>query len=547
MKQERKYQTEAIETVFAKLEKGIDRQIIALATGGGKTYTAAKIAHRFKRILFLTHVEELAEQAGAAMLNEFYPEISINEVIEQHGGLIPYFRYLENNKLFVTPEEASRFGIIKADLFKIDNHITIGSLQTIHRRLDRIPADHFDLVIIDECHMSGAVSFKKTLDYFTPKLLIGLTATPYRADGASLSDIFQEIVYQYGIYDAIQDGYLCELDAIQIKTDINLDNVRTTAGEFNQKDLKQEVDTPERNKLVFESWVKYAHNKRTLIFAVDVEHAQNLCSQFKNEGYAAEFVVGDIELSPDRRGIINRFRSGETMLLINVAILIAGADFPFLECLINAAPTKSLTRFIQIIGRGTRTLPGVIDGIGDPIMRKEAIRRSKKPHCIILDIVDNSSRHKIVNTWTLDKDKPIEKRVFTTQEKKDKLIEFREKRKFEAQVKEDRRINLFELPKIKFSNAAWIRDPATPAQIEKLRTLGFEVEDKTFTKGDANRLICNADAPMNWIYALKKLNYNVSNGVSREEAIRAFKESAAREAKKKETKELGDDIIVQGL
>ncbi len=546
-KQERDYQSKGIAKVFERLDAGVTKQIFSLCTGGGKTYVSARVASKFKRILFLVHVEELAEQAGAAMLNEFYPEISINDIIEQHGGLIPYFRYLESNKLFVSEEEANRFGIIKADLFKIDNHVTIASLQTIHRRLDRIPADHFDLIIYDECHTAGAASFKKTLDYFKPKLLLGLTATPYRADGANLADIFDEIVFQYGISDAIQDGYLCELDAIQVKTQISLDEVRTTAGEFNQKDLKQIVDTPERNQLIVDKYKQYADGKQNLVFCVDVEHAQNLCQAFKDAGYKSEFVVGDTELTPDRRDVINRFKRGETTVLVNVAVLIAGFDHPGIGCLTMAAPTKSLTRYIQQIGRATRTLSGVIDGIDNAQDRIAAIKASTKPHCTILDVVDTSNRHKIVNTWSLDREKPIKDKVFTTQAKKELMLEAKAKREFEATTKKDQRVNLFELPKVILGKGEWTKDPATEAQIEKLRSLDFDVVNNTYTKGNANVLISNAPAPSNWIWVLKKKLYNVSNGVTRAEAIKAFAEIEKREAKAKEKSDLGNDVAVQGL
>ncbi len=546
-KQEREYQTKCIEAVFKDLDSGINKVIVALATGAGKTFVAAKIANRFKRILFLCHTEELIEQGGIAMLNEFYPEISIADMIEQHGGLIPYFRYLEDNKLFVSPEDANRFGIIKANLFKTTGHITIASLQTIHRRLDRISPDCFDLVVIDECHMASANTFKKTLDYFKPKLLVGLSATPYRADGASLADIFDKISFQFGIADGIQEGYLCELDAIQVKTQINLDNVRTTAGEFNQKDLTQEVDTPERNKLIVDSYKKYADGKQNLVFCVDVQHAQNLCQTFKDAGYLAEFIVGDVELTPDRRDVINRFKSGETTVLVNVAVLIAGFDHPGIGCLTMAAPTKSLTRYIQQIGRSTRTLPGVIDGIDNPIMRRDAIKRSKKPACIILDVVDTSNRHKIISTWSLDREKPIKDRVFTTQEKKNVLIEAKKKREFEAQTKEDKRVNLLEIPKTKLGKGEWTKDPATGPQLDKLRALGFDVENQSYSKGDANRMIDGDPAPMNWVYAAKKMGYDLSNGLTRGEFVLIMSENEKKKQKEKEKKDLGNNVIIDGL
>ena len=549
MKQERDYQTKAINTVFAELEKGVDRQILSLCTGAGKTYIASRIASKgdFKRILFMSHTEELQLQSGAAMLSEFYPNFSIKEVENQYGSLIEYFRHIENNKLFVSPEDANMFGFIKADMFNINAKITLGSFQTIWRRLDRIPADWFDLVIVDECHLAMSKTCKMTCDHLKPKLMIGLSGTPYRMDGANLSDIFDSITYQYGTLDAINEGYLSEFDAIQIKTQLNLDNVRTTAGEFNQKDLKQEVDTLERNNLIVNSYKKYADGKQNLVFCVDVEHAQNLCQAFKDAGYPSEYIVGDVELTPDRRAVINRFRDGETKVLTNCMILTAGYDNPNVECLTLACPTKSLTKFIQSIGRGSRTLPGVIDGLATPAERRAAIKASGKPACIVLDVVDLSSRHKIINTWTLDDGKAIEKKVFTTQDKKDKMIEARKKREMEAKVKEDKRVSLFELPKVKFSNSLAMKAPATKAQLDKMKGLGFDVENNTYTKQSANLLISNDPAPMNWVHVVKNAGYNCSKGLTRAEACLVFEKMRNDKAKAEEKASADKGAIVDGL
>lgn len=538
MKKERGYQTQCIDSVFKAMDKGVSKMILSLATGAGKTFVASRIASRFNRILFMSHTEELIDQSGVAMLNEFYPDFSISKMIEDSGGLIDYFRDNKDNGMF---------GIVKADMFNINGKITLASFQTIHRRLDRIPSDHFDLIIIDECHLSGAKTVVKTINHFAPKLLVGLTATPHRADGANLADIFDEITFQYGIANAIQDGYLVELDATQVKTQISLDKVRTTAGEFNYKDLVQTVDTPQRNKLIVESYKKYAEGKQNLIFCVDVQHAMNLCQAFKDAGYSAEFIVGDTELTPDRKAVIDRFKNGQTQILTNVMVLTAGFDHPGIGCLTMAAPTKSLTRFIQQIGRATRTLPGVIDGINTAEERIAAIKKSTKPHCVVLDVVDTSNRHKIVNTWTLDKDKPAEEKTFTTQEKREAMIVARKKREFEATTKADKSVNLFQLPLIKLSNSLKMKDPATVAQLSYLSALGYDTVSQNWTKGSANEALSNDPAPDNWVWVLKKAGYDVSNGVTRAEAKLAFTDMDERKKKAKEKKQMGNIAPIDGL
>ncbi len=537
-KQLREYQSEAEANVFKRLAAGINKQVVVLPTGGGKTLLASRIATKFKRILFMSHTEELISQSGAALLDEFYPEISIREIINQHGDIIEYFKYLQKNTLFASPEELNRFGIIKADMFKIDSHITLASFQTIHRRLDKIPKDWFDLIIVDECDLAMALTVTKTLQYLTSELLLGLTATPTRTDGASLASNFDEIVYQYSLADAIKDGYLCELDCIQLKTQLNLDNVRTTAGEFNQKDLKEAVDTDIRNQMLVDKYKQYAEGKANIVFCVDVEHAQNVCQKFKNAGYKAEFIVGDKELTPDRVAIINRFKSGETQILTNCMILTAGFDHPGVGCITLASPTKSTRKFLQQIGRGTRTLPGVIDKCISAEDRRLAIKESAKPNCIVLDVVDTTSKHKIINSWTLDRDLPAEKKVFITSEKRQTLIDFREKRKFDASKKVDTRVNLFELPVVKHSDSMKMKEPATVAQLGWLQKLGHDIMTMGYTKLDATRLISVSPASNAQINLLRYKGYDVSKGVTIGEFQLAMEQITKRENEAKAKAEI---------
>lgn len=546
----RGYQAEAIEAINSKLKQGVNRQLLVLATGLGKTFTAVKAISPFKKRLWITHTSELLEQSGCAFLKEIYPDLDVQTMIDTYGGLSEYISAVKSQGIFSDMSEndiVKNVGIIKAQAFDISADIILASAQTLYRRLDKIPKDHFDAVVCDEAHMFASKTFNEPLIYLQPKLLLGCTATPYRMDGANLGDIFNEIVYQYNISDGIQDGYLCELDALQIQSRISLDNVRTLGGEFNAKELKETIDTPQRNKLLVDKYKQYADGKSNLVFCVDVEHAQNVCNEFKERGYRAEFIVGDISLSPDRKSIINRFKTGETQILINVQILTVGFDFPELFCITLACPTKSTTKFYQCIGRGTRILPNVIDNCDSPISRRDAIKNSLKPKCIILDIVDTTTKHRVVNTWTLEKSKPIEERVFTTKEKREILIDAREKRKFEAITKQDRRINLFELPKVKLSNSIKMTDPATGKQLDFLKNVGYDVTNNTYTKGSANEILSNLPASQKVINFLKWKGYDTNYGVTKAEATLAFKEIEEKENKNKIKKEIEKASPVLGI
>jgi len=456
----RHYQQEAIDIILEKNRNGIKSMLMVFATGLGKTFTAKQIISHFNRCLWITHTEELIEQSA----NVLGDELSI--------------------------------GIIKQERIEIDRSIVVASIQTLHRRLDKISPDHFDCIIIDEAHMAMASTWTKTATYFKPNLLLGLTATPKRMDGMSLGNLFDEIAIEKDIRFGIQNKFLCEIDAKRIKTQINLDTVRTTAGELNQKDLRL-VDNPRRNELIVQKWVEYAAGRQTLIFCVDVEHAQNLSNCFQRAGISASFLVANESICPDRKARISLFKTKEINIMCNVMILTAGFDYPDVSCIIMARPTKSLTLYMQMIGRGTRL-------------------KSDDSNCIVLDIVDSTNRHSLINTWSLDESKEIEEKVFVTTENRDKLIEAREKRKAEIlhEIKTDESVNLLKLPKVIVYQGGKNREPATEKQLAWLQREGYDIVNNTFTKGQCSEIINNFAANSGQIWFLKKNGYDISKGVT---------------------------------
>lgn len=525
MKQERYYQTDAINAVGRNLlEKNISKQMLVLATGTGKTFLASKIAKKkvFRRILWLTHTEELIQQSALALAKEFFDGedkiIDFMNSINEYGGIIELYNHLDKigpGGIDMYLQEAVKLkemiGIVKQKRFDIDSKIVVASIQTMHRRLDRIDPNHFDLVICDEAHLFGASTFVKCLDHFQPKLRLGLTATPKRSDNFGLGNIFDEIAYEYPILKGIEDKYLCEIDAIKVQTELNLDDVRTTAGELNQKDLRV-IDCTPRNNLIVDKYLEYAEGRQTIIFCVDVEHVQNLCKTFNNRGIKADFVVGDKTICPDRKERIERYKRGEVQVLCNVFVLVAGFDHPDTSCIIMACPTKSETKFIQSLGRGTR------------LKSKEFQDKFGRNDMILLDILDNTSRHHLVNSYTLDKGKKAKDRVFMIAKAKEALIE-KEKREFQGTLKKkDERVDLKPIPKIKVKKAAWMNEPATAKQVDWLKKAGFDIEETTFTKGIAAEYIGNLPATHNQIVALKKWRYNVPDNLTRAQAQACFAE-----------------------
>lgn len=481
MKSLRTYQTQCIDTIKIEYENGCDSQLINLATGTGKTYLAvcSKELLGLGRTLFICHRDELIQQSFETF-SEQYP---------------------------------MQVGIVKADLFEINKEIVIASIQTLHRRLDKIPSDWFEYVIYDECHHASSITASKSIRYFDKKLLVGLSATPTRMDNLSLSNIFDKITFTYDIADGIKDGFLCELDAIRIKTQIDLSKLHKVAGDFNQKELSMSVDTPERNALIVEKYIQYGQNRQAIFFCVDIEHTKNLTQAFRDRDIDADFVVSDTNECVDRKGVFKAFKSGLLKVLLNVNIATEGFDYSDVGVVGMARPTQSLAMYIQCVGRGTR------------LKSKDFQFEYGKNDCIILDFVDNVGNHKLINTWTLDSGKEIEDRVFVSKEKKNKLLADREKRNSEIKSKytTDKKVDLLELPKIKVSTSEKMLEPATEKQIAWLQREGVWIEGTEYTKKQANEWINTFEASDKQKWLLGKIGYDVSKGCTVSQAKEAFR------------------------
>lgn len=529
MRKLRDYQSEGHAAVFAALDRGVTNQLFVLATGMGKTFTASQIMDRFKRTLWITHAEELINQSALSIMRDRGLEL------EKHRNILHFLDDKETQGVFASDEFRTiraEMGVIKQHRFDVSARVVVASVQTLVRRLHKIDPRQFDCVIADEAHLSCSPTWTKVLHHFKPRLRLGLTATPRRADGISLANHFDEIVFERDIKFAVDNGYLVELDAVRIKTEIDIDKIRTTGGDMNQADMEALLDTPARNNLIADSFLKYSPNARALGFCIDMQHAINLCRTFNEKGIKADFVVADTELCPDREERILRFKRAETQVLFNVMILTMGFDVPAVDCIIMARPTKSLTLYLQAIGRGTRPLSGVIDGHDNPQDRIAAIGASLKPKCMIMDIVDATNRHSLINSWTLDKGKDPKDKVFITRAKRADLEKQRLNRAMDFTRTQDERVNLMAIPKWSVNNSHKMQEAATEKQLELLKRKGLWQEGVEYTKRDCSEVYMMSPASEAQIWRLAKEGYDVSKGITIGDAEAAFKEINEREQRR---------------
>lgn len=320
----------------------------------GKTVVFSQIPKQHPgRMLVLAHRQELLTQAQEK-IKWANPELSVE--IEQGQNI--------------------------AD---IHSDVVIASTATLGRsnssRLEKFHPQQFRTIVVDEAHHAAAPSYKRILDYFVPELQLGVTATPQRGDKTRLTDAFDEIVYFKTIQELIEAGYLSHLAGYRIRTSTDISGVTTRSGDWAEGELSEAVNNEERNRLAVEAWRDKAHEKKTVVFCVDVQHAKDMAETFNKAEIATGIITGAMK-DEERSAVLSAFRTGDIKVLANCMVLTEGFDEPSIEAIILARPTQSQLLYTQIVGRGTRLHPG-------------------KERCIIIDLADATSGKKPMGLPTL--------------------------------------------------------------------------------------------------------------------------------------------------
>lgn len=321
----RDYQQDLTQKIFAGWSAGSRRVLAQLPTGGGKTVVVSAIAQQFtqrgEKVLFLAHREELLLQA--------------KEKLEPITGCTA--------------------GLIKAGYRAAPLHqIQIASVQSLVRRKLEFEAG---LVVVDEAHHSCAATYVKILERYPAAYILGVTATPARSDGQGFKNQYDALVLGQSVRELIDAGHLCDFRLFAAKSRIKAADVKVTAGDFNQRELAQRVNTSLTLGDVVGTWQKHAAAKRTVVFCVDVAHSGAVASAFFQAGYTAEHIDGETPAT-ERRAILSRFRTGETTILTNCGIVSEGLDVPGIEAVQCLRPTRSLVLYLQMVGRGLRKSAG---------------------------------------------------------------------------------------------------------------------------------------------------------------------------------------------
>lgn len=343
----RPYQQEAKDAIFHSWDEGIQKTLLVLPTGCGKTIVFAKVAEECvrqgDRVLILAHRGELLEQAA--------------DKIGRSTGL------------GCATEKAEETCI--GSWFRI----TVGSVQSLMResRLNKFDEDYFNTIIIDEAHHCISDSYQRVLNHFHDAKVLGVTATPDRGDMKNLGSVFENLSYEYTLPKAIKEGYLSPIKAVTIPLQVDLTGVGVQSGDFKVGDLGTALD-PYLEQIA-EEMKKYCADKKTVVFLPLVKTSQKFRNLLNAKGFRAAEVNGE---SKDRAEILEDFDKDKYNVLCNSMLLTEGWDCPSVDCIVVLRPTKVRSLYCQMVGRGTRLSP-----------------ETGKDHLLLLDFLWHTERHEL--------------------------------------------------------------------------------------------------------------------------------------------------------
>lgn len=447
----RPYQDEAVAAIDHEFQRGKRSTLLVLPTGTGKTVTFGMVSRntieRGGKVLVLAHRGELIDQAANT-----FDLLGIEAAIEKAN--------LRARALY-------------------EPDCVIATVQTMqNKRLESWSRDHFELVITDEAHHATASTYQRIYRHFGKAKHLGVTATADRADEDTLSDVFESVAYDFSLWEAMTapspGPYLCRLRFVQCDIQIDLRDIKTTGGDFNQADLEERIRP--LVDVISNAIRQEVGDRQTLVFTPDVGSAQAIASALWSLGLRADWVSGD---DPDRQAKVGRYKRGEIQILCNCALLTEGFDAPATSAIVLCRPTQSRPLYAQMVGRGTRLAPG-------------------KENCLIVDFDYLTEKHKLVKPLELFDTTHTDKEVLDLAEKAIKedpgkdLIKAIEDAETEHRNRQVLRITAREREiryrKVSYDPAAihetlgiaWrgsqdaVVRPATIGQIEALRRFGIE-------------------------------------------------------------------------
>lgn len=327
----RDYQLIAVEKIRQSFRNGNKRVLLVAPTGSGKTVIAShmiKMAQlKHKGSLFVAHRRELVMQCSNKLA-----DFEVNHGIMMAGK--------SANSMATTQ---------------------VASIQTFHARKD---GDYFikpkgDLIMLDEAHRSASKTFKDLIADYPDAYVIGLTATPCRADGKGLGAVYDDLVECASIKELTDQGYLVP-NNIVAPTMPDLEGLKIVAGDYEKRGLSKRMNQPKLVGDLVTHWKRHGQGRPTVVFAVSIAHSKYIANIFNQNGVPAGHIDGDMP-EIEREQVLNDLHTGKIKVLSNCQVLTEGWDEPKVSCVILARPTKSYAMYLQMVGRSLRPFTGKQD------------------------------------------------------------------------------------------------------------------------------------------------------------------------------------------
>ena len=342
--QPRGAQIEALYALADSRAEGATKGLVQAATGVGKTYLAAFDSAEYKRVLFVAHREEILKQAAISFQNVRHSS--------DYGFFYGKQKDTDKSVIFASVATLGRMEYLKPEYFA---------------------KDYFDYVVIDEFHHAVNDQYQRIVNYFNPKFLLGLTATPERMDGKNIYEICDyNVPYEISLKEAINKGMLVPFHYYGIYDETDYSGLHLVKGRYDESELTEIYkDNVKRYDLIYKYYCKY-RSKRALGFCCSKKHAEKMAEEFCNRGIPSVAVYSNADgaFSEERDKAIERLKSEEIKVIFSVDMFNEGLDIASLDMVMFLRPTESPIVFLQQLGRGLRTYKGktylnVLDFIGN--------------------------------------------------------------------------------------------------------------------------------------------------------------------------------------
>jgi len=336
-------QEEVLAALKATRELGYRRGLVVMATGLGKTWLAAFDTQLMnaKRVLFVAHREEILNQAEST---------------------------------FVRIRPDAKIGRYNGNVHDLNVDMLFASIQTLGRayHLESFAKDYFDYVVVDEFHHAAARTYQQLLAHFSPRFLLGLTATPDRTDQSSILTLCDDnLVFTKDLFDGIESKLLCPFHYFGVADIVNYTEISWRNGKFDPEALVNQLATHARAKHNFKYWQEH-HQTRTLAFCISQRHADFMADFFSRNGIRSASVHSNSTVQ--RNEALRQLGQGDLEVIFSVDLFNEGVDLPAIDTVLMLRPTESKIIFLQQLGRGLRNSPNtakeklvVLDFIGNHI------------------------------------------------------------------------------------------------------------------------------------------------------------------------------------